>query len=68
VERAAETGSYQFLVLSNAKQPDVVAKFNLNPDNTIDYNFADAKANTKTYVEDFFNAIGAAADSRFKTE
>lgn len=68
VERAAETGSYQFLVLSNAKQPDVVAKFNLNPDNTIDYNFADAKANTKTYVENFFKAIGAAADSRFKTE
>lgn len=68
VERAAETGSYQFLVLSNAKQPDVVAKFNLNPDNTIDYNFADAKANTKTYVESFFKAIGAAADSRFKTE
>lgn len=68
VERAAETGSYQFLVLSNAKQPDVVAKFNLNPDNTIDYNFADAKANTKTYVETFFKAIGAAADSRFKTE
>ncbi|MEG0913957.1 MAG: ABC transporter substrate-binding protein [Oscillospiraceae bacterium] len=68
VERAAETGSFQFLVLDNAKQPEVVAKFNLDPNNTIDYDFADAKANTVAYVERFFNEIGASADDRFKTE
>ncbi len=68
VERAAETGSFQFLVLNNAKQPEVVDQFGLDPNNTIDYDFADAKANTATYVEDFFTAIGAAADDRFKTE
>jgi len=34
----------------------------------IDYDFEDAKNNTTQYVQDFFNALGAAADSRFKTE
>ncbi len=36
--------------------------------NTIDYDFEDAKENSAKYVEDFFNALGSAADSRFKTE
>ena len=39
-----------------------------DPENTIDYDFDDAKANTSKYVEDYFNALGAAADDRFKTE
>ena len=68
VELADDTGSFQFLVLDNAEQPAVVAKFDLNPDNTIEYDFADAKANTTKYVETFFEANGAAADDRFKTE
>ena len=68
VERADDTGSFQFLVLSNAEQPAVVEQFNLDPDVTIDYDFEDAKENTSTYVETFFEAIGAAADDRFKTE
>ncbi|HWR24103.1 MAG TPA: ABC transporter substrate-binding protein [Feifaniaceae bacterium] len=68
VELAAGAGSYQFLLLKDAQQPEVVAQFNLNPDNTIDYDFADAKANTTTYVETFFTTIGANADDRFKTE
>lgn len=68
VELAAPTGSFQFLVLDNAKQPEIMDEFGLNPDVTIDYDFADAKANTSKYVEDFFEAIGSAADDRFKTE
>jgi len=68
VELGQKNGSYQFLLLKNAKQPEAAQKFNLDPNKTIDYDFADAKANTKKYVEDFFKAIGAANDSRFKTE
>ena len=34
----------------------------------MDYDFEDAKNNIKTYVEEVFNALGAAADDRFKTE
>ena len=70
VELAAkpEIASYQFLVLDNARQPEAVEPFGLDPENTIDYDFDDAKANTSKYVEDYFNALGAAADDRFKTE
>lgn len=68
VNLAKDNGSYQFLVLDNAEQPKEAAEFGLNPDNVIKYDFEDAKANTSKYVEDFFNALGSAADDRFKTE
>ena len=68
VELADDAQSYQFLVITNAQQPAVVEPFGLDPDNVMKYDFADAKANTSKYVEDFFNALGAAADDRFKTE
>ena len=68
VELADDAQSYQFLVITNAQQPAVVEPFGLDPDNVMKYNFEDAKANTSKYVQDFFNALGAAADSRFKTE
>ena len=68
VERAAETGSFQFLVLKNAKQPEVIEKFGLTLDACIDYDFADAKEHTTERVERFFEVIGANADDRFKTE
>ncbi len=67
VELADDTGSFQFLVLSNAQQPAILDSFNLNPDVTIDYDFADAKENTTKYVDDFFAAVGG-GDDRFKTE
>ncbi len=67
VDIAKDNGSYQFLVLDNATQPEQAAEFGLDMNNTIDYDFEDAKANIKTYVEDFFNALGS-ADDRFKTE
>ena len=68
VNIAKENESYQFLVIDNAEQPKEATEFGLDPNNVIDYDFEDAKANTSKYVEDYFNAIGAAADDRFKTE
>ena len=66
VNLAKDNESYQFLVIDNAEQPKEAAEFGLDPDNVIDYDFADAKANTSKYVEDFFNAVGS--DDRFQTK
>lgn len=68
VELAAQNGSYQFLVLDNAKQPEVAAQFGLDPENVMEYDFADAKENTPKYIEEVMNALGSAADDRFQTE
>ena len=72
VDHAKENGSYQFLVLKNATQPEEAEKFGLDMNNTIDYDFADAKENSAKYVEDFFEALGSTSDgadsSRFLTE
>lgn len=67
VELAAKNGSYQFLMIDNAKQPEVAAEFGLDPENVMDYDFEDAKNNIKTYVEEVMNALGSAADDRFQT-
>lgn len=58
--------SFQFLVIDNGEQPKEAAEFGLDMNNTIAYDFEDAKANTSKYVEDFFAAVGT--DDRFKTE
>ncbi len=68
VNQAKDNGSYQFLVIDNAEQPAVAAEFGLDPENVMDYDFEDAKQNITTYVEEVFNALGASADDRFKTE
>ena len=68
VELAAQNGSYQFLLLDNATQPEVATEYGLDPDNVMDYDFEDAKENTAQYVEDVMNALGSAADDRFQTE
>ena len=64
---AAQNGSYQFLVIDNAEQPQVAKDYGLDPDNVMDYDFEDAKENTKKYVEEVMNALGG-GDDRFKTE
>ena len=64
---AAQKGSYQFLVIDNAEQPQVAKDYGLDPDNVMDYDFEDAKENTKKYVEEVMNALGG-GDDRFKTE
>ena len=68
VDIAKENGSYQFLVLSNATQPEEAEEFGLDMNNTIDYDFEDAKNNIAQYVEDFFTAVGGDDADRFMTE
>ena len=67
VNLAAENGSYQFLVIDNATQPELATEYGLDPDNVMDYDFADAKDNTEQYVSDVMGALGG-GDDRFKTE
>ncbi len=59
VELAAQNGSYQFLVIDNATQPEAAAEFGLDPDNVMEYDFDDATKNIKTYVEEVMNALAA---------
>ncbi len=70
VELADDTGSYQFLVIDNAKQPEAAAQFGLSLDAVWPgYDFAKAVEDTTKNVEDVINALGdAAKDGRFKTE
>ena len=67
VELAAKNGSYQFLVIDNAKQPEQAEEFGLDPNNVMDYDFEDAKQNNETYITEVMNALGG-GDDRFKTE
>ena len=71
VNLAKENGSYQFLVIDNAEQPQIAYEFGLDPSNVIDYDFDDATANTKKYIEEVMTALanaGAATgdESRFQ--
>ncbi len=70
VELGAQHGSYQFLVLDNAQQPEAAARYGLSLDAVWpDYDFAKAVTDTAQNVEDVINALGdAATDGRFKTE
>ena len=72
VNLAAQNGSYQFLVIDNATQPEVAMQFGLDPDNVMDYDFEDAKNNIGTYVEEVMAALNAGGANtgadRFKTE
>ena len=57
VNLAKENGSYQFLVIDNAEQPEIAYEFGLDPSNVID--FADATANIKRYVSEVMDALAA---------
>lgn len=71
VELAAKNGSYQFLVIDNANQPEEAAQFGLDPSLVMDYDFADAAANTSKYVTEVMEAIASSGadtgEGRFKT-
>ena len=67
VDLAQKNGSYQFLVIDNAKQPEIATEYGVDPNNVMDYNFEDAKKHTEQYVKDVMEALGG-GDSRFKTE
>ena len=60
VNIAKENGSYQFLVLDNAEQPQVAYDFGLDPNNVIDYDFDDATKNLKMYVGEVMTALANA--------
>jgi len=60
VNIAQENGSYQFLVIDNAKQPQAAYDFGLDPNNVIDYDFDDATKNIKTYQKEVMDALAAA--------
>ena len=71
VNLAANNGSYQFLVLDNATQPQAAYDFGLDPNNVMDYDFEDATANIKTYVSEVMTALAengadTADESRFQ--
>ena len=68
VNLAKTAQAFQFLVLKDAEQPEEATRYGLDPDNVIEYDFEDAKANTSNYVKEYFDTLGAAADDRFKTE
>ena len=71
VNLAKENGSYQFLVIDNAEQPQAAIDFGLDPNNVIDYDWDDATNNIKTYIEEVMVAIAnSGADTgegRFQT-
>ena len=72
VEQAAQHGSYQFLVIDNAKQPEAAAQFGLDPSLVWDgYDFAKAVQDTDQNVADVMAAIEAAGadvgEGRFQT-
>ena len=71
VNQAKDNGSYQFLVLDNAEQPQAAIDFGLDPNNVIDYDWDDATNNIKTYVEEVMTALAesganTADESRFQ--
>ncbi len=73
VNLAANNGSYQFLVLDNATQPQAAYDFGLDPNNVMDYDFDDATKNIGTYVEEVMTALSTAGantgdTSRFQVE
>lgn len=73
VNQADEVGSYQFLVLDNAEQPQAAYDFGLDPNNVMDYDFDDATKNIGTYVEEVMNALATSGANtgdtgRFQTE
>lgn len=72
VNLGAQNGSYQFLVLDNATQPQAAKDFGLDPENVMDYDFEDATNNIKTYVEEVMTALANSGANtgadRFRTE
>lgn len=66
VDMAQDNGSYQFLVIDNAKPVAAAVKAGLDKIETIVYDFDDAKTNGPSYYAKFFEAI--ANDDRIKTK
>ncbi|MDD6846460.1 MAG: ABC transporter substrate-binding protein [Candidatus Enterosoma sp.] len=59
VELGQKNGSYQFLVVDGAHQPQAAIDAGISNVNVMDYDFEDAKTNISHYVEDFNAAVKA---------
>lgn len=66
VNVAQDNGSYQFLVIDNARPVEAAAKAGLDRIETMVYDFDDAKTNGPAYYADFFKVISN--DDRVKTK
>ena len=66
VDMAQNNGSYQFLVIDNAKPVKAAVDAGLDKIQTIQYDFEDAKVNGPTYYGKFFEVISN--DTRVKTK
>lgn len=66
VNIAQDNGSYQFLVIDNAKPVEAAVKAGLDKIETIVYDFNDAKVNGPKYYAEFFEVISN--DDRVKTK
>ena len=66
VNMAQDNGSYQFLVIDNAKPVEAAVNAGLDKIETIVYDFNDAKVNGPKYYAEFFEVI--ANDDRVKTK
>lgn len=66
VNLAQDNGSYQFLVIDNAKPVEAAVKAGLDKIETINYDFDDAKVNGPSYYSKFFEVISN--DDRVKTK
>ncbi|WP_178842449.1 ABC transporter substrate-binding protein [uncultured Treponema sp.] len=66
VNLAQDNGSYQFLVIDNAKPVEVAIKNGLDKIETMVYDFDDAKTNGPKYYGEFFEVISK--DDRVKTK
>ena len=64
VELGATHGSYQFLVLKDAKQPQAAIDAGIDKVTVMDYDFEDAKVNTGHYVSDWKKAVNVAAPTK----
>lgn len=64
VELGATHGSYQFLVLKDAKQPQAAIDAGIDKVTVMNYDFEDAKVNTGHYVSDWKRAVNVAAPEK----
>ena len=64
VELAAKNGSYQFLVVDGAKQPQAAIDAGIDQVKVMDYDFDDAKKNTNHYIDDFQKTLNVAVPEK----
>lgn len=64
VELGAKNGSYQFLVVDGAKQPQAAIDAGIDKVNVMDYDFDDAKRSISHYIADWKKAVNVDAPTK----